>query len=239
MLDKVERSAAAIARNEREMAWREMAKQVAHEIKNPLTPMKLSLQQLLRAWDDKQPDMDSRIRKTVEILINRIDTLSKIAVEFSEFARMPEPQFERCLVEDVLIEIVEFFDSTRLIALNLHTSSTYIMADEEQLGRALNNLIRNALQSIPAGREPDIQMSSNLYDDQVIISISDNGSGIPDELKDKIFLPNFSTKSSGMGLGLAIVNRIVKTAGGEIWFDTEINKGTTFFISFPVYKETE
>jgi len=236
MLDKVEKSAEALAQTERELAWREMAKQVAHEIKNPLTPMKLSLQQLLRAWNDKSADMDSRLKKTVEILISRIETLSKIATEFSEFARMPEAELEICLIEDVLIDTVEFFDSTRSISLNLNTSGTYILADKDQLSRAMNNLIKNALQSIPQGREPRIEISSRLENEShVIVSISDNGVGIPDNLKDKIFLPNFSTKSSGMGLGLAIVSRIVKSAKGNIWFETEISKGSTFHISFPVY----
>ncbi|MBT3801733.1 MAG: GHKL domain-containing protein [Bacteroidetes bacterium] len=236
MLVKVEESAAVLARSERESAWREMAKQVAHEIKNPLTPMKLNLQQLLRAWETKDEDLEERFKKTTQILINRIDTLSNIATEFSAFARMPEANQKVVLIDKILKEVAHFYQSTDkiIIDLDLHTDDIKILGDESQLNRAFNNLVRNAFQATPEDREAKVIISSEHRDDQVIIGIKDNGNGIPEELKDKIFLPNFSTKSSGMGLGLAIVKRIINSANGHIWFDTEENIGTTFYISFPV-----
>jgi two-component system nitrogen regulation sensor histidine kinase NtrY len=239
MLVKVEESATALARSERESAWKEMAKQVAHEIKNPLTPMKLNLQQLLRAWENKDEDLEERFKKTTQILIHRIDTLSRIATEFSAFARMPEARQQVIFIEQIINEAAHFYQSTEkmTIELKLHTKDLKIIGDESQLNRAINNLLKNAYQATPEEREPKVIISSEQKDDQVIIAFKDNGKGIPDDLKDQIFLPNFSTKSSGMGLGLAIVKRIINSSNGHIWFDTVENEGTTFYVSFPIYRE--
>jgi two-component system nitrogen regulation sensor histidine kinase NtrY len=239
MIKKVEESATALARTERESAWREMAKQVAHEIKNPLTPMKLNIQQLIRAWDDKRDDLDERFHKTTQILIHRIDSLSQIATEFSAFARMPEIKNRIIILEDILSEVSELFDKSEKaeVTLDMQTENTKISADQEQLSRAFNNLIKNAIQAIPEDRKGQIHIKSVYENERVTTSIKDNGSGIPDDLKDKIFTPNFSTKSSGMGLGLAIVSRVIESAKGKIWFDTEQDVGTTFFISFEIVKD--
>ncbi|MBL6963728.1 MAG: GHKL domain-containing protein [Bacteroidetes bacterium] len=237
MLIKVEESAAVLARSERESAWREMAQQVAHEIKNPLTPMKLNLQQLLKAWENKDDDLEERFKKTTQILISRINTLSHIATEFSAFARMPEARQKVISIDKILKDVAHFYRSTDkiLIDLKLNSPSSTILGDESQLNRAFNNLIRNAFQATPESREPKVEISTEQKGDQLIIGLKDNGKGIPEELKEKIFLPNFSTKSSGMGLGLAIVKRIIGSANGEIWYETKKNIGTTFYISFPLY----
>lgn len=236
MLEKVEDSAEALARSERESAWKEMARQVAHEIKNPLTPMKLNIQQLVRAWNDKAPNLDESFKKVTDILINRIDTLSEIATEFSQFARMPEPNNARMLIENTIRDNVQLFSGTENtdFILKLKTNDTVICADEKQLSRAFNNLIKNAIQAIPDNRRGLVKIETEYVDKQIIVLISDNGTGIPVDIRDKIFLPNFSTKSSGMGLGLAIVSKIVSLAEGKIWFETKEDEGTTFFISFPV-----
>jgi signal transduction histidine kinase len=239
MLLKLQKSAEALAISERETAWREMAKQVAHEIKNPLTPMKLNIQQLMRAWEDKAPDLEERFKKITQILINRIDNLSQIATEFSAFARMPEAVHTEVIVESVLKEVTDLFIVTEdtEINLNLKTSETRIYADPDQLIRLFNNLIKNAIQSVPKELKGIIDISTAIENNDIIIKVADNGTGIHEEVQDKIFLPNFSTKSSGMGLGLAIVSRIIANANGKIWFETVEGKGTTFFISFPVTKE--
>ncbi|MBC8343862.1 MAG: GHKL domain-containing protein, partial [Bacteroidetes bacterium] len=214
----------------------------AHEIKNPLTPMKLNLQQLLKAWENKDDDLEERFKKTTQILISRINTLSHIATEFSAFARMPEARQKVISIDKILKDVAHFYRSTDkiLIDLKLNSPSSTILGDESQLNRAFNNLIRNAFQATPESREPKVEISTEQKGDQLIIGLKDNGKGIPEELKEKIFLPNFSTKSSGMGLGLAIVKRIIGSANGEIWYETKKNIGTTFYISFPLYaKEVE
>ncbi len=236
MIVAVEKSAEKLAQTEREAAWKEMAKQVAHEIKNPLTPMKLSLQQLLRAWDDKSADMDERMKKTVNVLMSRIDNLNQIASEFSRFARLPLPENKEMVIESVLEEIVALFANSKTVEIvNIPaTSNTIILGDEGLLSRVFNNLIKNAIQAIPENRKGRIVVSSFYKGDDIIIKISDNGKGIEPDLNDKIFTPNFSTKTSGMGLGLAIVKRIIDNSNGKIWFETRMGEGTDFYISFKV-----
>jgi two-component system, NtrC family, nitrogen regulation sensor histidine kinase NtrY len=239
MLDKVEESTELLARSERETAWREMAKQVAHEIKNPLTPMKLNLQQLIRAWDDNSPDLEERFRKITHILIDRIENLSQIATEFSAFARMPEGQNKVFELEQVLEDVYDLFSGVKQahIELKLKSRNTLILGDKNQMTRAFNNLLKNSLQAIPPERFGTIVLSTELRDNNILIQFSDNGIGIPENLKNKIFLPNFSTKSSGMGLGLAIVSRIIENARGKIWYKTKENEGTSFFVLLPVFND--
>ncbi|HPD66217.1 MAG TPA: ATP-binding protein [Bacteroidia bacterium] len=236
MVENVERSAEALSRSERESAWREMAQQVAHEIKNPLTPMKLSLQRLLISWTNNDPELEQRFRKTTEVLINQIDNLSQIATEFSEFARMPEPVMEVLTLETCLNEVVDLYKAVERVEIIVENEAKdiRIYADPGQLKRAFNNLIKNAIQAIPADRKGRVLIKVIRNASIVLISIADNGLGINRELQDKIFLPSFSTKSSGMGLGLAIVSKIIKSFNGQIWFDTIENEGTTFYISLPV-----
>lgn len=236
MVENVEKSAEALSKSERESAWREMAQQVAHEIKNPLTPMKLSLQKLLISWHKKDPELEERFRKTTEILISQIDNLTQIATEFSEFARMPEPVLEDLNIHQCLTEVVDLYKAVERVSIQLDNcdKEISIRADYQQLKRVFNNLIKNAIQAIPVERKGEISIKVIKNASIVLISVSDNGTGITSELQDKIFLPNFSTKSSGMGLGLAIVSKIVKSFNGQIWFDTVENEGTTFYLSFPI-----
>lgn len=238
MVDALSESADQLARTERELAWREMAKQIAHEIKNPLTPMKLSIQYLQRAWNDQVPDFGGYLQRVTETLIEQINKLSSIASEFSKFAQMPSAKHEVVnLVEKVENSMVLFQNSTEIPIVLENQFNAYIpvKADGEQLLGVFNNLIKNAIQSIPdesAGRI-DIFISSN--DGMVIIAIKDNGKGIPDEIQRNLFVPSFTTKTGGMGLGLAIARRIVENAGGRIWFETQEGKGSTFFVEFPQF----
>lgn len=236
MILELSNSAELLAKSERESAWREMAKQVAHEIKNPLTPMKLSVQHLQRTWKDHAPDMDQKMERLTKTIIEQIDTLSSIATEFSNFAKMPKASFEKINVEQILKNTIDLFHNSSDIEItfqNITTSPSFVLADKEQLLRVFNNLMKNAIQSIPEERKGKIEIALQKENEFYIISIKDNGAGISNDILDKIFVPNFTTKTGGMGLGLAMVKSIVETFNGKIWFETEDNNGTTFFVSLP------
>lgn len=234
-LMKLEESANLLARSEREGAWKEMAKQVAHEIKNPLTPMKLNIQHLQRAWKDGHPKLDDMFIKVTKVLIEQIDSLSTLATEFSSFAKMPAGNPEKCDLTAMLQKSIILYGETDGLQIisDLSDEKAEIFADPEQMGRVFSNVIKNAIQSIPEGREARILVSLQNDQSNWIVSISDNGSGISPDLQPKIFVPNFSTKNSGMGLGLAICKKIVDNSHGEIWFETTEGEGTTFYIRLP------
>ena len=237
MVDELQQSAEKLANSERESAWREMAKQVAHEIKNPLTPMKLNVQQLLKSWKDGIPGFEKKLERFTKNQIEYIETLSSIASAFSSFAKMPSATpVEVNLLEQVKTTL-ELFKNTDKITFRVnwpHESQVMVYADKEHLNGIFSNLIKNAIQSVPQGREGVIRINTELKGHSVIVSVGDNGSGIPEELKKNLFTPNFTTKSSGMGLGLSIVKRYVETAGGRVWFESEIDKGSLFFVELPV-----
>jgi two-component system, NtrC family, nitrogen regulation sensor histidine kinase NtrY len=240
MVEELERSAVLLAQSERETAWREMAKQIAHEIKNPLTPMKLNVQHLQRTLDKgtSDPDMVHRISAT---LIEQIDSLSAIANEFSDFAKMPRARNEKINLITKLKNLVQLFEGSERAEIELETGlnpQIQVYADKEQLMRVFINLVKNGLQSIPEGRTGRIRISVDTEQDrQVTISFRDNGKGIPEEIRDRLFQPNFTTKSGGMGMGLAISNNIIRSLGGRIWYETEMEKGTTFFVKLPLMVE--
>ena len=241
MVDKLKESIEKLQKSERENAWRDMAKQIAHEIKNPLTPMKLSIQLLLRSWENQDPDFDERLKNTTETLITQIETLKRIAEEFSEFAKMPKPQEQVINVANKIEEICKLYENSDVDVIPdlQHYKEPLIIADEKQITRALINLVKNAIQAIPQGVKGKIILRLEIYGGKVVIKVIDNGSGIPEEVRDKLFIPSFTTKSSGMGLGLAMVKNIVDNAGGKISFTTEVGKGTTFILEFPLYVPEE
>jgi signal transduction histidine kinase len=237
MIDALAHSAELLARSERESAWREMAKQVAHEIKNPLTPMKLSVQYLERTWKDKSPDWDKRLSKFTQTMIEQIDTLSAIASEFSDFAKMPLSKKENINIEEVVQSTISLFKNYGNIKIKFTKDSFgefTVYADKEQLLRAFNNLLKNSIQAIGDNLDGKINISIHSRNQNCEIGITDNGGGIPDELKDKIFSPNFTTKSGGMGLGLAIVKSVIVNSGGDISFNSIEHDGTTFIIKLPL-----
>ncbi len=240
MIKELSKSAELLAKSERESAWREMAKQVAHEIKNPLTPMKLSVQHLQRTWKDNAPDMDKKMERLTQTIIEQIETLSSIATEFSNFAKMPKTNLEKINVQEVLLNSIALFhdsETAHISFKNENEHDSLVLADKEQLLRVFNNLLKNAVQAIPENQEGKIDVILKKENQQILISISDNGTGINEDIMDKIFVPNFTTKTGGMGLGLAMVKNILENAGGKIWFETQADLGTTFYVSLPIDSE--
>ncbi|KEO74889.1 ATP-binding protein [Anditalea andensis] len=240
MLFKLESSKKVLASTEKESAWREMAKQVAHEIKNPLTPMKLTLQHMLRLQAAGRLDDPKLISKPVESLIIQVDTLSEIANSFSNFAKMPLPKNEPIDFKYIVTEAVELFKNNEKAEVLFHdkteSDNIFIIGDDKLFGRIIANLIINGIQAVPSERKARVKVTLSSKSGHVKLEIHDNGKGIPEDLKEKIFIPNFSTKSDGSGLGLAIAKRGVETSGGRIWFVTKLNVGTSFFLSFPEIK---
>jgi two-component system, NtrC family, nitrogen regulation sensor histidine kinase NtrY len=238
MVSELEKSVEMLARSERESAWREMAKQIAHEINNPLTPMKLSVQHLQRTWADKNERFEEYLDRISKTLIDEIDNLSAIATEFSNFAKMPNAiNQEIDLITKIQTVVNLFINNDVDFSINFHDiSGISIYADKEQISRVFINLFKNAIQSVDKTKIPHISVEVITDGIFVTIAIMDNGKGIPKEMQEKLFRPNFTTKTSGMGLGLAIVKNIIESCGGLITYETEMNKGTTFKITLPVYK---
>jgi len=239
MVDELSESAQMLAQSERESAWREMARQIAHEIKNPLTPMKLTIQQLQRAKSLDEEAFNNYFEKSARILVEQIDSLSLIATEFSNFARIPVAHLVRVDIAAKLVSVVDLFKNNyeEVDIVYLTTlDQVYIMADADQMTQLFNNLLRNAIQAIPSTQKGRVVVELDCDDEKVKISISDNGCGINEEVASKLFTPNFTTKSSGMGLGLSIVKNIITVSQGEITFKTDVNVGTTFYVKFPLVK---
>lgn len=236
MVDELERSSQKLATSEREGAWRTMARQIAHEINNPLTPMKLTIQQLRRTKQIGGEKFDEYFDKSTTLLIEQIDNLSNIAQSFSRFAKMPEVVTTEVDVAQKLFAVINLFrNNTEGINIRYIGAENGVMAlaDGEQIASVFNNLLKNAIQAIDGKTDGDIIVILKEQKDHVQISVSDNGCGIPDEIKDKVFSPNFTTKSTGMGLGLAISKNIVESSGGSIRFETS-GKGTTFFVELKI-----
>ncbi len=241
MVEKLEQSIDLLAKTERESAWREMAKQIAHEIKNPLTPMKLSIQLLQRAWENKDKNFDRRLKEVTKTLIEQIETLRNIAEEFSAFAKMPVSQKEKIDLAQKIENIVKLYENIDNVEVKaiIKRRPVYIWADNKQISRVFINLIKNAIQAIPEGVDGKVFVELDIKDDKALVKVIDNGTGIPEDVQSKLFTPSFTTKSSGMGLGLAMVKNIIVNSEGRIWFDTEVGKGTTFYIEFPLYDESK
>lgn len=236
MVTKLGASAAELAKSEREGAWREMARQVAHEIKNPLTPMKLSIQYLQKAINNNQDNVKELSATVANTLVEQIDHLSKIAADFSQFANIGNIHNERIDLHQIIASLIKLFKTDSRININWKpvTKAVIIDADKTQMNRLFTNLITNAVQAYEEKGQYLIYIDEQLKNNQITISIKDLGIGIPAEMKEKIFVPNFTTKSSGTGLGLAMCKGIVEQAKGTIWFETESGIGTTFFVSLPI-----
>jgi signal transduction histidine kinase len=234
MVDELEKSAIKLAQSEREEAWREMAKQVAHEIKNPLTPMRLTVQSFQRKFDPTDPNVKQKMNDYSETLIQQIDTMSAVASAFSNFASMPAQQNETLNVVEVVELAMDIFNEEYI---EFHRDSPEIISkiDRTQLIRIITNLAKNAIQSIPEQQEnKSIIVSVKKELNNVLITVADNGIGIQPKDIDRIFEPKFTTKSSGMGLGLGIIKNIIENYKGTITFETEFGKGTTFIVSLPI-----
>ena len=234
MVDELEESAVKLAQSEREDAWREMAKQVAHEIKNPLTPMRLTVQSFQRKFDPNDPELRQKVRDYSETLIQQIDTMSAVASAFSNFASMPAQQNETLNVVEVVELALDIFNEEYL---QFECSEKEIIAkiDRTQLIRILTNLVKNAIQSIPEFQEEKwVVVTVSRQGTTVEITVTDNGVGIEEQNIPYIFEPKFTTKSSGMGLGLGIIKNIIENYKGTITFASELGNGTSFTVSLPI-----
>jgi signal transduction histidine kinase len=236
MVQKLDESAGKLAKSEREGAWREMARQVAHEIKNPLTPMKLNLQYLQMAIDNNSPEVKNISLYVAGILLEQIEHLSQIASDFAQFANIGNTKNQLFDVNKVLENTITLYATNDEIMINsdLISDEVLIEADKTQVNRLFTNLLQNAVQSVPDYRDVLIEIQSTLEDHKVLISIKDNGNGIPTSMHSKIFTPNFTTKSSGTGLGLAMCRGIVEKLNGRIWFETREDEWTCFYVEIPL-----
>ena len=236
MVDKLEESATMLAQSEREQAWREMAKQVAHEIKNPLTPMRLTVQSFQRKFDANDPNLKQKLDDYSKTLIQQIDTMSAVASAFSNFASMPAQQNETLNVVEVVEFSLDIFNED-FIRFESNSDEIITVMDRTQLIRIITNLVKNAIQAIPEEQEDKaVLVSVNAEEDNVIIAVKDNGIGIDTENTERIFEPKFTTKTSGMGLGLGIIKNIIENYKGTITFESELGKGSTFIVSLPIVK---
>jgi two-component system, NtrC family, nitrogen regulation sensor histidine kinase NtrY len=240
MVKKLEESAAALAKSEREGAWREMARQVAHEIKNPLTPMKLSIQYLQKAIDNNSANVKEMASSVAKTLVEQIDHLSKIASDFSQFANIGNPKKEVFDLHELLYSLTSLYETTENLLFKWVPVHQRIMvyADKTQLNRLFTNLLQNAMEACDNNSRRVISVSEEYREESIIVKVSDNGEGIPLEMQSKIFIPNFTTKSSGTGLGLAMSKTIVEQVKGRIWFETVEGEGTTFYVELPVLRAT-
>ena len=237
MVDKLEESATMLAQSEREQAWREMAKQVAHEIKNPLTPMRLTVQSFQRKFDANDPNLNQKLNDYTKTLIQQIDTMSAVASAFSNFASMPAQQNENLNVIDVVDLALDIFNED-FIVFESEKQEIITKLDRTQLIRIITNLVKNAIQSIPEEQaEKLVLVTVKEVNDEVLIAVKDNGTGIEFENREHIFEPKFTTKNSGMGLGLGIIKNIIENYKGTITFETELGSGTTFTVSLPIIKK--
>ena len=234
MTAQVQKSRRELAAAERELAWREMAKQVAHEIRNPLTPIKLAAQHLRRAYEDRVPEFDAILRKVTDTIIEQISTLSRISDEFSRFARMPKRSPIRVSVDEALTEAVHLFQHHEAITFSVAAPDVLppILADREELLRVFINIIKNAAQAMHD--EGTITIETAIRDTAIIVTIADTGMGIPPEMLPRVFEPNFSTRTEGMGLGLAIAKKIIDDMDGRISVESSVGSGTSIIITLPV-----
>jgi len=234
-VDELAESAQKLAASERESAWREMARQIAHEIRNPLTPMKLRIQYLERAYQENAPGWEKMLEQLPQMLIEQIDVLDATASQFSEFAKMQLPQKKEVNLCEVIENIVDLHNGTNGVEVRWVCNvdgEAVVMVDRDQILRVFTNLVKNSIQAIPEDRNGEVVISISDDGDRYFVSVRDNGCGIADEIKAKIFQPNFTTKSSGMGLGLSMVKNILFGNGVEIDFDTEVGVGTEFKLYF-------
>jgi two-component system nitrogen regulation sensor histidine kinase NtrY len=237
-LRELEQAAGQLARSERESAWRDLAQQIAHEIKNPLTPMKLHIQHLLRKIESNDSDLQPLLQSTLPSLIDQIDSMARMANEFARFAKLPEPNFEKIALIPFLEQTIQLFDQNQgLIAFHPNPKNLWIMADKDMLSQVINNLLLNAKQATESVTNPTIELAVKHSTTHLEIQCKDNGIGILESEQERIFTPYFTTKSSGSGIGLSVVRQIVEKHNGKIWFESTPKVGTIFYIEFKRFNE--
>ena len=233
MVEMLDKNVKELSKSNKEQAWRQMAKQVAHEIKNPLTPMKLSVQSFERNFDQKEDKNEEKVQEFTQTIIQQIDTMSSIASAFSNFSEMPVQKGEQTNIVKAIKLALEIFKDEN-ITFKSDFDKIIINIDKPQIVRIMTNLIKNSIQACQNVSSPKISVILKKKENVVEIRVKDNGQGIPKEIRPNIFEPNFTTKSSGMGLGLGMVKNLVNSYDGKIDFETKIQKGTTFKITFPL-----
>lgn len=234
MIDELELSAAALAASERESAWREMAKQVAHEIKNPLTPMRLSVQSFERKFNPNDPEIHNKVKEFSSSMTQQIDTMSSIASAFSTYANMPAQKDETLNLIKITKLGLDIFNED-YVHFETDEEEIIVKMDRAQLIRVVTNLVKNAVQSVEEKNNPEVVVKVFSKDKTAVIEVTDNGVGIPEQNKERIFEPKFTTKSSGMGLGLAMVKSIIENYGGKISLSSDSDKGSVFTVEFPKF----
>jgi len=236
MILKVEELASKISVQERESVWKEMAQQVAHEIKNPLTPMKLNIQYLKRAIDEKRDNVEELTTKVCNVLEEQIDNLTHIATEFSAFAKIPNAEPTVIEINEKIKSLVKLFEIDQEVTIDYSSNSNkiFVFMDNSYLIRSLTNIIKNGIQAVPAERNAEIHITTTLSLNRVTIAIQDNGNGIPKDRIDKMFMPYFTSKSSGTGIGLSMTKNMIEISKGTITFETKENSGTIFYITLPI-----
>lgn len=220
-----------IKKNERAEAWKEMARQMAHEINNPLTPLKLTVQNFERKYRNEDPENPLKVKELTKNVVHQIDLINSIVTSFSDFAKMPVNSDEEIDMVEIIKKTVGIFPP-QIVEFSSNVQQAYFKMDKLYLTRIITNIVKNSMQAIPDSEDKKIRVYLKNEKDRLLISITDNGSGISEENKNKIFEPNFTTKSDGMGLGLSMVKKIIEDYGGNIWFETQKNFGTVFFIEF-------
>ena len=229
MIDELEKSATLLARTQREQAWQEMAKQVAHEIKNPLTPMRLTVQSFQRRFSNDDPNNDKKIEEFSKMLLEQIDTMSDVANAFSDFATLPKPKLVKSDLVEITRRALEIFEGD-IVRFKTSDHEIKLRLDRTQWIRVTTNIVQNALQAVNHGEQPKIKVSIKKDQKNVKISFADNGIGIPKSIQSKVFEPKFTTKTKGMGLGLGIIKNIIDSHKGKIEYTTG-DKGTTFVVT--------
>lgn len=232
MILQIQEQKERLSFTEKEQAWREMAKQVAHEVKNPLTPMKLTIQNFKRKFDPNDPNIKERVAQMSESMVEQIDLIATVASAFSQFAQLPEKENEIFILNKEIAQIVRIFNDENIF---VHSNREDIMMsmDKIYLNRIITNLLTNAKQAKSTDRESIINVDLEQIQKRVIISVEDNGVGIPEDMYEKIFEPSFTSKNSGMGLGLTMVKKMVEDYNGEINVKSELGKNTKFTITLP------
>jgi nitrogen fixation/metabolism regulation signal transduction histidine kinase len=242
LLLELQESARLLAKSEREQTWRQVARQIAHEIRNPLTPMKLKLQRLVRDRMAQPDRFEERFNEDVSVVLEQIDVLAAVSDEFGAFARSEPLKKAVFDLRDGIQPAVALFGQVGEIEFTDHLPSDdsgSVMGDVQQITRVFQNLLRNAQQAVAEGVEPRVRVELGRNGMHYTVLVADNGQGIPESFTDRIFEPNFTTKGSGMGLGLAIVSRIIEQHSGSVSFVTTTENGTTFTLQFPVYEAAD
>jgi nitrogen fixation/metabolism regulation signal transduction histidine kinase len=240
MIKELEESANMLAKSERESAWKEMAKQVAHEIKNPLTPMKLGLQMLERSYKNQDEDFNIKFENFAKSFIQQIENLTNIANEFANYAQMPKSKLEEINIKTALLASLDLFKNNTHASINIIDDTAEkitVLGDHDNFISIFNNLLSNAIQATEHVEQAQVNIHLSITKEKLLLSINDNGAGIPLTIQAQIFEPSFTTKNSGMGLGLAIVKSNLTQIGADIWFESIANKGTTFYVLIPIIKQ--